>query len=169
MKCDYLTIIYNHFYDKLGGNFHQISHNFQENIHKNVIKWRNKEGSKKKHTRNHRNLTLTCFTFSLLLFSSLFLHVCRMNSGVCVCVILAALSVSCLGRPRSSSPDTGDSPLPSHLDTRVSEHLRLARSLSLPKQPATDKDTETRANLSQLLAKLISKKGETAHTIIFLD
>ncbi|XP_056597444.1 cholecystokinin [Triplophysa dalaica] len=82
-----------------------------------------------------------------------------MNSGVCVCVILAALSVSCLGRPRSSSPDTGDSPLPSHLDTSVSEHLRLARSLSLPKQPATDKDTETRANLSQLLAKLISKKG----------
>ncbi|KAA0710282.1 Cholecystokinin [Triplophysa tibetana] len=82
-----------------------------------------------------------------------------MNSGVCVCVILAALSVSCLGRPRSSSPDTGDSPLPSHLDASVSEHLRLARSLSLQKQPAADKDTETRANLSQLLAKLISKKG----------
>ncbi|KAI7798882.1 cholecystokinin [Triplophysa rosa] len=83
-----------------------------------------------------------------------------MNSGVCVCVILAALSVSCLGRPRSSSPDTpGDSPLPSHLDTSVSEHLRLARSLSLQQQPAADKDTETRANLSQLLAKLISKKG----------
>uniref|UniRef100_A0A8C1T7E3 Cholecystokinin-like n=1 Tax=Cyprinus carpio TaxID=7962 RepID=A0A8C1T7E3_CYPCA len=83
-----------------------------------------------------------------------------MNSGVCVCVILAALSASCLGRPRSSSPDTDDSPLPSQLDASLSGHHRVVRSTSLTlKQQPADTDPDTRANLSQLLAKLISKKG----------
>ncbi|XP_051949069.1 cholecystokinin-like [Xyrauchen texanus] len=82
-----------------------------------------------------------------------------MNSGVCVCVILAALSASCLGRPRSSSPDTDDSPLPSQMDGSLSGHHRVARSVSLSaalkQQPAAD----TRANLSELIAKIITKKG----------
>ncbi|XP_043073130.1 cholecystokinin [Puntigrus tetrazona] len=79
-----------------------------------------------------------------------------MNSGVCVCVILAALSASCLGRPRSSD----DSALPSQLDTSLSDRHRLVRSTSLTlKQQSADTDPDTRANLSELLAKLISKKG----------
>ncbi|XP_065145891.1 cholecystokinin [Paramisgurnus dabryanus] len=82
-----------------------------------------------------------------------------MNSSVCVCVILAALSVSCLGRPRSSTPDTGDSPLPSQLDISGSEHRRLARSASLQQQPVAETGSDPRANISQLLAKLMSKKG----------
>ncbi|XP_016365239.1 cholecystokinin-like [Sinocyclocheilus rhinocerous] len=83
-----------------------------------------------------------------------------MNSGVCVCVILAALSASCLGRPRSSSPDTDDSPFPSQLDASLSGHHRVVRSTSLTlKQQPADTDPDTRANLSELLAKLISKKG----------
>jgi len=86
-----------------------------------------------------------------------------MNSGVCVCVILAALSASCLGRPRSSSPDTDDSPLPSQLDASLSGNHRVVRStsLTLKQQPAGDTVQDTRANLSELLAKLkLSKKGE---------
>ncbi|XP_026145643.1 cholecystokinin-like [Carassius auratus] len=83
-----------------------------------------------------------------------------MNSGVCVCLILAALSASCLGRPRSSSSDTDDSPLPSQLDASLSGHHRVARSTSLTlKQQPADTNPDTRANLSQLLAKLMSKKG----------
>lgn len=85
-----------------------------------------------------------------------------MNSGVCMCVILAALSASCLARPRSSSSETDDSPIPSQLDTSLSGHHRVIRStsLTLKQQPAGDTDPDTRANLSELLAKLISKKGE---------
>lgn len=85
-----------------------------------------------------------------------------MNSGVCVCVILAALSASCLGRPRSSSPDTDGSRLPSQVETSLSGHHRVIRStsLTLKQQPAVDTDPDTRANLSELLAKLITKKGE---------
>uniref|UniRef100_A0A9J8B5N1 Gastrin/cholecystokinin peptide hormone domain-containing protein n=2 Tax=Cyprinus carpio TaxID=7962 RepID=A0A9J8B5N1_CYPCA len=88
-------------------------------------------------------------------------HICRMNSGVCMCVILAALSASCLGLPRSSSPGTDDSPLPSQLDTSLSGHHRVIRStsLTLKQQPEGNTDPDTRANLSELLAKLISKKG----------
>ncbi|KAG1925617.1 cholecystokinin preproprotein [Pimephales promelas] len=84
-----------------------------------------------------------------------------MNSWVCVCVILAALSASCLGRPCSSSLDTDDSPLPSQEETSLSGHHRVARStsLTLKQQPAGNTDPDTRANLSELLAKLISKKG----------
>nr|XP_002665661.2 cholecystokinin [Danio rerio] len=73
-----------------------------------------------------------------------------MNSGVCVCVILAALSVSvsCASRPVS--------------DERSLSARRLARSASLtlqqPLPPAGDIQPDTRANLSQLLAKLISSK-----------
>ncbi len=99
---------------------------------------------------------------SLPLSAPPLVHICRMNSGVCVCVILAALSASCLGRPRSSSPDTDDSPLPSQLDASLSGNHRVVRStsLTLKQQPAGDTDQDTRANLSELLAKLVSKKGE---------
>ncbi|XP_051520427.1 cholecystokinin-like [Myxocyprinus asiaticus] len=86
-----------------------------------------------------------------------------MNSGVCVCVILAALSASCLGRHRSTSPDIDDSPLSSQMDASLSGHQQVARSTSLSaalkQQPAADTDSDTHANLSELIARLISKKG----------
>ncbi|KTG41873.1 hypothetical protein cypCar_00007100 [Cyprinus carpio] len=70
-----------------------------------------------------------------------------MNSGVCMCVILAALSASCLGLPRSSSPGTDDSPLPSQLDTSLSGHHRVIRStsLTLKQQPEGNTDPDTRS------------------------
>ncbi|XP_028847688.1 cholecystokinin [Denticeps clupeoides] len=66
-----------------------------------------------------------------------------MNSGLCVCVLLAALTASCLGRPHSVAP---------------ARQARSAPGNGLP-QPHPDDAAETKQNLSQLLAKIMSMKG----------
>uniref|UniRef100_A0A3B4C5T1 Gastrin/cholecystokinin peptide hormone domain-containing protein n=2 Tax=Pygocentrus nattereri TaxID=42514 RepID=A0A3B4C5T1_PYGNA len=79
-----------------------------------------------------------------------------MYGAVGVCVLLVSLSVSCLARPHSSLPQDGGNVLPSQMEVG----LRVSRSDSpLKSQPAPDDQGEPHANLSELLARLISRKG----------
>ncbi|KAF3707668.1 Cholecystokinin [Channa argus] len=91
-----------------------------------------------------------------------------MTAGLCVCVLLAVLCTSCLGLPFSSPPlDEGQRSLsvPSEAllkaDTHSlgEPHLRHSRSATqLKALPAADEDADSRANLSELLARLISSR-----------
>ncbi|KAI1885687.1 hypothetical protein AGOR_G00206380 [Albula goreensis] len=84
-----------------------------------------------------------------------------MNGGICVCVLLAALSTSCLGRPSSNTQDEARA-APPQVDNDLSEHMRQARSTALSGQqtPAkAEEGVDPRASLSELLARLISRKG----------
>ncbi|KAJ8288201.1 hypothetical protein COCON_G00008600 [Conger conger] len=85
-----------------------------------------------------------------------------MNGGICVCVLLAALSTSCLGRPSSNTQNESRA-APSQVDTILSEHMRQARSTPLTDQqnPKAEDDVDSRASLTELLARLISRKGNT--------
>ncbi|KAF5906454.1 cholecystokinin-like, partial [Clarias magur] len=65
-----------------------------------------------------------------------------MNCGACVCVLLAALSVTLAARTRSSPVQEENSALPSQMDSSVN----------------TGHDANPRANLNELLARLISRK-----------
>nr|XP_046256716.1 cholecystokinin a [Scatophagus argus] len=89
-----------------------------------------------------------------------------MNVGICVCVLLAALSSSCLSLPshtmtqRAEGEALASDSLPPH-------HARQARSAPAPPsgqlanyiQPQGDADA--RNSLNQLLARLISRKGSS--------
>ncbi|KAJ8334546.1 hypothetical protein SKAU_G00401850 [Synaphobranchus kaupii] len=57
-----------------------------------------------------------------------------MNSGICVCVLLAALSSSCLGRPQPAPFQEEGRSAPPQLDGALSEHPRHARSVPLSSQ-----------------------------------
>uniref|UniRef100_A0A3B1J585 Cholecystokinin n=1 Tax=Astyanax mexicanus TaxID=7994 RepID=A0A3B1J585_ASTMX len=82
-----------------------------------------------------------------------------MNSGVCVCALLAALSVSCLARQHLPLEQEAGNALPSQMEVG----LRVSRSESLAGPvkplPIAEDQADTRANLSELLARLISRKG----------
>uniref|UniRef100_A0A3B1IJ08 Cholecystokinin n=1 Tax=Astyanax mexicanus TaxID=7994 RepID=A0A3B1IJ08_ASTMX len=81
-----------------------------------------------------------------------------MNSGVCVCALLAALSVSCLARQHLPLEQEAGNALPSQMEVG----LRVSRSESLAGPvkplPIAEDQADTRANLSELLARLISRK-----------
>ncbi|KPP78341.1 cholecystokinin-like [Scleropages formosus] len=95
-----------------------------------------------------------------------------MNSGVCVCVLLAALSGSCLGHPPAHSQG-GVLPASPQVDSPLlglAQHDRHARSTPLRdtlkamqqgRGPAEEEEEEEnlRATLSELLARLLSRKG----------
>ncbi|XP_036394923.1 cholecystokinin a [Megalops cyprinoides] len=85
-----------------------------------------------------------------------------MNGGICVCVLLAALSTSCLGDPSSSTQEENRA-AQLQLDTALSEHARHARSTPLSSQlkPLTkpEEATDPRTSLSELLTRLLSRKG----------
>ncbi|KAI5097740.1 cholecystokinin [Silurus meridionalis] len=66
-----------------------------------------------------------------------------MNCGVCVCVLLAALSVTFAARTRSSPAQEENNALPSQMDSSMN----------------AGHDANPRANLNELLARLISRKG----------
>ncbi|XP_058260191.1 cholecystokinin [Hemibagrus wyckioides] len=66
-----------------------------------------------------------------------------MNCGVCVCVLLAALSVTFAARTRSSPAQDENDALPSQMDSSMN----------------AGHDANPRANLNELLARLISRKG----------
>ncbi|XP_062322261.1 cholecystokinin a [Osmerus eperlanus] len=86
-----------------------------------------------------------------------------MNAGICVCVLLAALASSSLGRPsHSPNPDLGGAE-PPKLDSALSTHTRQARS-AVPAEQLTpyskpNEEEDSRTSLSQILARLISRKG----------
>ncbi|KAG9355714.1 hypothetical protein JZ751_000552 [Albula glossodonta] len=86
-----------------------------------------------------------------------------MNSGICVCVLLAALSSSCLARPRSVPSQDEGRPAPPQVDAGLPEHTRHARSTPLASQmksfPQPEEGVDQGASLSELLARLMSRKG----------
>ncbi|XP_018556967.1 cholecystokinin [Lates calcarifer] len=91
-----------------------------------------------------------------------------MTAGLCVCVVLAVLCMSCLGLPLSSQPlDESQRSIsaPSEalleVDTHIlgEPHLRHSRSApQLKALPVAEEDGDSRANLSELLARLISSR-----------
>ncbi|CAL8372409.1 unnamed protein product [Boreogadus saida] len=100
-----------------------------------------------------------------------------MTAGVCVCVLLLVLCTSCLGLPLSSQPPAGedrrggaDRRVPASAssealpdtDTSLSEpHVRHRRSApQMNAAPLSQEEGNPRANLSEMLARLIStRKG----------
>uniref|UniRef100_A0A4W5JRK1 Gastrin/cholecystokinin peptide hormone domain-containing protein n=1 Tax=Hucho hucho TaxID=62062 RepID=A0A4W5JRK1_9TELE len=96
-----------------------------------------------------------------------------MNAGICVCVLLAAFSGSSLGRP-SHSQDEGKPEHP-QLDSVMSpQHTRHTRSapssgqLTPFSKPAEDESEDPRTSLRELLARLISRKGNLPTSFLSL-
>ncbi|XP_072226433.1 cholecystokinin-like [Leuresthes tenuis] len=91
-----------------------------------------------------------------------------MTAGLCVCVVLAVLCTSCLGLPLSSQPlDKGQRSISAPSEALLEAdthsfgepHLRLSRSSpQLKPLPLAEEDADSRANLSELLARLISNR-----------
>ncbi|KAM4630356.1 cholecystokinin-like [Polymixia lowei] len=91
-----------------------------------------------------------------------------MTAGLCVCVLLVVLCTSCLGLPYSSQPlDERQRALSSaseallEADTHIlsEPHLRHARSVpQLKPLPLAEEEGDSRPNLSELLARLISSR-----------
>ncbi|XP_026156312.1 cholecystokinin-like [Mastacembelus armatus] len=91
-----------------------------------------------------------------------------MTAGLCVCVVLAVLCTSCLGLPFSSQPlDEGQRSLSAPSEALLEAdthslgepHLRHRRSApQLKALPLAEEDADSRANLSELLARLISSR-----------
>ncbi|CAN9503785.1 unnamed protein product [Ophioblennius macclurei] len=91
-----------------------------------------------------------------------------MTAGLCVCVVLAVLCASCLGLPLSSLPsDEGQRSIAAPSEARLEAdthtfgepHLRHSRSApQLKALPLAEEDADSRANLSELLARLISSR-----------
>ncbi|XP_028837951.1 cholecystokinin-like [Denticeps clupeoides] len=81
-----------------------------------------------------------------------------MNSGICVCVLLATLSSSgCLGLPARPPKADAAQVLPE-------EHARHARSAppsgqNSPFSKAAEEELDPHVSINQLLARLISRKG----------
>uniref|UniRef100_A0A3Q3W6J3 Gastrin/cholecystokinin peptide hormone domain-containing protein n=1 Tax=Mola mola TaxID=94237 RepID=A0A3Q3W6J3_MOLML len=90
-----------------------------------------------------------------------------MNVGICVCVLLAALSSGSLSLPSSSQRAQGEA---FASDSLPPQHTRQVRSapvlpsgqLANYNQPQDGADA--RNNLSQLLAQLLSRKGSPYQT-----
>ncbi|NXP16416.1 CCKN protein, partial [Scytalopus superciliaris] len=88
-----------------------------------------------------------------------------MYSSVCICVLLAALSVSSFGQQPVGSQD--GTPLAAELEQSFTEHHRHARAPSsaglLKPVPRLDGSTDQRANIGALLAKYLqqARKGST--------
>ncbi|XP_062254777.1 cholecystokinin-like [Platichthys flesus] len=90
-----------------------------------------------------------------------------MNVGICVCVLLAALSSGSLSLPSQSIAQRaeGEALLSHNLPSPSPNHTRQVRSAPAPpagqlanyNQP--QEDTDPKNGLSQLLARLLSRKG----------
>ncbi|XP_041798585.1 cholecystokinin a [Chelmon rostratus] len=92
-----------------------------------------------------------------------------MNVGICVCVLLAALSSGSLSLPSHAMSQRAEGEVLA-TDSLPPHHTRQARSAPAPpsgqlasyNQPQADADA--RNSLSQLLARLISRKGSPYQT-----
>ncbi|XP_069549210.1 cholecystokinin a [Brachyistius frenatus] len=93
-----------------------------------------------------------------------------MNVGICVCVILAALSSGSLSLPSQSMRAESKALVTDSLPPPSPNHTRQVRSAPAPhsgqlsnyNQP--QEDAHTPNSLSQLLARFISRKGSPYHT-----
>ncbi|XP_034561025.1 cholecystokinin-like [Notolabrus celidotus] len=91
-----------------------------------------------------------------------------MTAGLCVCVVLAVLCTSCLGLPFSSRlleegqrsiPSPSEALLEADSQSLKETHLQHTRSApQLKALPLAEEDADSRANLSELLARLISSR-----------
>ncbi|XP_034747869.1 cholecystokinin [Etheostoma cragini] len=91
-----------------------------------------------------------------------------MTAGLCVCVVLAVMCASCLGLPFSSQPldeshrsmsAASEALLKDETQTLGEPHLQHSRSApQLKDLPLAEEDADSRANLSELLARLISSR-----------
>uniref|UniRef100_A0A8P4KBV1 Gastrin/cholecystokinin peptide hormone domain-containing protein n=1 Tax=Dicentrarchus labrax TaxID=13489 RepID=A0A8P4KBV1_DICLA len=87
-----------------------------------------------------------------------------MNVGICVCVLLAALSSGSLSLPSHTMSQRAEGEALSS-DSLPQYHTRQARSApappsgQLPNYIQPQEDADARNSLSQLLARLISRKG----------
>ncbi|XP_060907097.1 cholecystokinin-like [Labrus mixtus] len=95
-----------------------------------------------------------------------------MNVGICVCVLLAALSSGSLSLPShlmSQRPE-GEALASDSLSPPSPSHTRHARSAPAPPSGLLtnynqkQEDADARSGLSQLLAKLISRKVSPYHS-----
>ncbi|XP_062278811.1 cholecystokinin a [Scomber scombrus] len=90
-----------------------------------------------------------------------------MNVGICVCVLLAALSSSSLSLPSQSMSHRakGEALVSDSLPPPSPDHTRQVRSApvlpsgQLDNYHQSQEDADARNSLSQLLARLISRKG----------
>ncbi|KAM8733913.1 cholecystokinin [Acanthopagrus schlegelii] len=92
-----------------------------------------------------------------------------MNVGICVCVLLAALSSRSLSLPSHTVSQRAEGEaLPS--DSLPPHHTRQARSApalpsgQLASYTTPQEGADARSSLSQLLARLISRKGSPYQT-----
>ncbi|XP_051262463.1 cholecystokinin a [Dicentrarchus labrax] len=92
-----------------------------------------------------------------------------MNVGICVCVLLAALSSGSLSLPSHTMSQRAEGEALSS-DSLPQYHTRQARSApappsgQLPNYIQPQEDADARNSLSQLLARLISRKGSPYQT-----
>ncbi|XP_008296995.1 cholecystokinin-like [Stegastes partitus] len=85
-----------------------------------------------------------------------------MNVGICVCVILAALSSGSLSLPSQSVRAESLALVTDSVHPSSPVHSRQARSAPAPPSgqfASYSQDADTSNSLSQLLARLISRKG----------
>ncbi|XP_018539801.1 cholecystokinin [Lates calcarifer] len=94
-----------------------------------------------------------------------------MNIGICVCVLLAALSSGSLSLPTQSMSQRaeGEALMSDILPPPSPNHTRQARSAPAPPSGQLanynpQEDADARYSLSQLLARLISRKGSPYQT-----
>ncbi|XP_058503981.1 cholecystokinin-like [Solea solea] len=90
-----------------------------------------------------------------------------MNVGICVCVLLAALSSGSLSLPSQSTRAEVEALMSDSPPPPSPNHTRLARSAAAPPSGRLanyNQDTDSKNSLSQLLARLISRKGSSYQT-----
>uniref|UniRef100_UPI0037E8EC2E cholecystokinin a n=1 Tax=Semicossyphus pulcher TaxID=241346 RepID=UPI0037E8EC2E len=95
-----------------------------------------------------------------------------MNVGICVCFLLAALSSGSLSLPSHLMPQRGEGealasdspPPPSPIHTRHTRSAPAPPSGLLTNYNQPQEEADIRSGLSQLLAKLISRKASPYHS-----
>ncbi|XP_028281357.1 cholecystokinin [Parambassis ranga] len=91
-----------------------------------------------------------------------------MNVGICVCFLLAALSSGSLSLPSHSVKDESSALVTDSLPPSSSNHTRQVRSAQAPPSGQlanyNQLQEDSPSSLSQLLARLISRKASTHHT-----
>ncbi|XP_075869023.1 cholecystokinin [Nelusetta ayraudi] len=92
-----------------------------------------------------------------------------MNVGICLCILLAVLSSGSITLPSHAMPQRVEGEVLAS-DTLPPQHTRQARSAPAPPSgqqanynQAQD-DADLRSSLSQLLARLLSRKGSPYQT-----
>ncbi|KAM9309207.1 cholecystokinin [Pholidichthys leucotaenia] len=93
-----------------------------------------------------------------------------MNVGICVCVILAALSSGSLALPLQSTKPESTTLVTDHIQPPLPNRTRQVRSAPAPSSVhlsnynRPQEDTDAPGSLNELLARLLSRKGDHYQT-----